>query len=85
VEFEDLFEDFPDEFTEYMNYCRSLKFEQKPDYEYLKGLFVNLLARHGDTQQDSDFDWVIKREELIREHCPEKFEEYTGKKDPLLV
>ena len=27
---------FPDHFINYLNYCRSLKFEDKPDYGYLK-------------------------------------------------
>jgi hypothetical protein len=29
----------PDEFAVFLNYVRSLEFEQKPDYQYLRGLF----------------------------------------------
>ena len=30
---------FPIEFVQYLNYCKNLKFEDKPDYNMLKGLF----------------------------------------------
>lgn len=30
---------FPSEFVQYLNYCKNLKFEDKPDYNMLKGLF----------------------------------------------
>jgi casein kinase 1 len=30
---------FPTEFVQYMSYCKNLKFEDKPDYAFLKGLF----------------------------------------------
>lgn len=33
----------PDEFRKYLEYCRSLRFEDKPNYSYLKGLFVDAL------------------------------------------
>lgn len=32
----------PDEFILYINYCRSMKFEDKPNYNYLKCLLYNL-------------------------------------------
>jgi serine/threonine protein kinase len=31
----------PECFIKYIKYCRNLKFEEKPDYEYLKALFNN--------------------------------------------
>ena len=30
---------FPMEFSQYLTYCKNLKFEDKPDYNYLRGLF----------------------------------------------
>ena len=49
-----------DEFATYLNFCRSLKFEDKPDYTYLKQLFRNLFHRLGYTY-DYVFDWNTAR------------------------
>lgn len=48
----------PSEFTSYFHYCRSLRFEDKPDYAYLKRLFRDLFIREG-YQFDYVFDWTI--------------------------
>ncbi len=34
----------PDEIIYYLNYCKSLRFEDRPDYDYLRGLFIKLLT-----------------------------------------
>lgn len=49
---------FPSEFAAYLNYCRSLGFEDKPDYQYLRKLFRDLFVRMGYTM-DYMFDWVM--------------------------
>ena len=41
---ENICEGLPVELAEYIRYCYNLNFEQKPDYEYLRGLFKNLLS-----------------------------------------
>ncbi|XP_027094787.2 casein kinase 1-like protein 10 [Coffea arabica] len=48
----------PSEFISYFHYCRSLRFEDKPDYSYLKRLFRDLFIREG-YQFDYVFDWTI--------------------------
>lgn len=48
---------FPFEFATYLNYCRGLRFEDKPDYNYLRRLFKDLLQREG-FEVDKPFDWV---------------------------
>ena len=35
----DLNDGYPEEFGQYLAYARSLKFEEVPDYDYLRGLF----------------------------------------------
>ncbi|XP_076906913.1 casein kinase 1-like protein 11 isoform X1 [Bidens hawaiensis] len=49
---------YPSEFMSYFHYCRSLKFEDKPDYSYLKRLFRDLFIREG-YQFDYVFDWTM--------------------------
>ncbi|XP_035208722.1 casein kinase I-like [Stegodyphus dumicola] len=53
---EELCRTFPSEFATYLNYCRSLRFEEKPDYSYLRQLLRNLFHRQGFTY-DYVFDW----------------------------
>ncbi|KAF3574302.1 hypothetical protein F2Q69_00063828 [Brassica cretica] len=55
-----LCKNFPPEFTSYFLYVRSLRFEDKPDYSYLKKLFRDLFIREG-YQFDYIFDWTILR------------------------
>lgn len=53
-----LCEHFPSEFVNYLNYCRSLSFEARPDYAYLRRLLKDVLVRE-DWQYDFVFDWTI--------------------------
>ncbi len=57
---------FPPEFATYLGYCRALKFEDKPDFNYLKSLFSNLYEKSGFAN-DWQYDWNVntkkKREE----------------------
>ena len=49
------------EFATYINYCRSLRFEEKPDYGYLRQLIRNLFHRQGFSY-DYVFDWNAIKE-----------------------
>ena len=49
---------FPNEFAIFLNYTRSLRFDDKPDYAYLRKLFRDLFVREG-FQYDYIFDWTI--------------------------
>ncbi|KAK8564942.1 hypothetical protein V6N12_058518 [Hibiscus sabdariffa] len=49
---------YPSEFVSYFHYCRSLRFEDKPDYSYLKRLFRDLFIREG-YRFDYVYDWTI--------------------------
>ncbi|XP_042414232.1 casein kinase I-like [Zingiber officinale] len=55
---EALCKSFPLEFTSYFHYCRSLRFEDKPDYSYLRRIFRDLFIREG-YQFDYVYDWTI--------------------------
>ncbi|KAJ3144723.1 serine/threonine protein kinase, partial [Irineochytrium annulatum] len=43
----DLAEGFPREFALFLNYARSLRFVEQPDYAYARGLFAGLFEREG--------------------------------------
>ncbi|CAE6495802.1 unnamed protein product, partial [Rhizoctonia solani] len=51
---------FPNEFGIFLNYCRALRFDDKPDYSYLRKLFRDLFVREG-YQYDYVFDWSVQR------------------------
>jgi len=49
---------FPCQFVTYLHYCKSLRFEDRPDYAYLRRLLKDLFFREG-YQYDFVFDWTI--------------------------
>jgi len=49
---------YPAEFATYLQYCRSLRFEEKPDYSYLRRLFRDLFYREG-FEPDFVYDWTL--------------------------
>lgn len=58
--------DEPAPFLKFMKYCRNLKFEETPDYEWLRSLFKT----HAETEgisRDWVFDWVERRRKEIEE------------------
>lgn len=52
---------YPAEFAMYLNYCRGLRFEEAPDYMYLRQLF-RILFRTLNHQYDYVFDWTILKQ-----------------------
>ena len=75
---------FPNEFAIYLNYTRSLRFDDKPDYSYLRKIFRDLFVREG-FQYDYVFDWTVykyqKNAQAIaqaQQKDPEKEQEATN-------
>lgn len=56
----ELTRDCPPEFAEYLKYCKSLQFEDEPNYDYILGLFTNLASRENINLYDNVFDWSMK-------------------------
>lgn len=48
----------PLEFSNYMQYVRSLRFEDRPDYGGLRMIFKRLMRKEG-LEYDHVFDWVL--------------------------
>lgn len=58
---ESLCKGFPSEFAMYFNYCKGLRFEETPDYMYLRQLF-RILFRTLNHQMDYTFDWTLLKQ-----------------------
>ena len=52
---------FPAEFVMYLNYCRGLRFDENPDYMYLRQLF-RILFRSLNYQLNYIFDWTMLKQ-----------------------
>jgi len=50
---------FPTEFATYLNYCRALRFDDRPDYSYLRRLFRDLFFSR-QYAADYRFDWTVR-------------------------
>ncbi|KAL9987971.1 hypothetical protein ACROYT_G002358 [Oculina patagonica] len=62
ISVERLCHDLPNEFQDYLNYCKGLEFEEDPDYEFLRGLFKQLALKL-EIEYDGVFDWSQKETE----------------------
>ena len=76
-----LFNNLPGELIEYIKYTRNLKFEQNPDYSYLRSLFVKIIFNMKLDYRILTFSWIqpnnkiffgVPRNSFIRENTPHK-------------
>lgn len=73
-----LCKNYPSELASYFHYCRSLRFDDKPDYAYLKRLFRDLFIREG-FQFDYVFDWtILKYQQSQAAGAPQRLLAVTG-------
>eukprot|EP01084_Bolivina_argentea_P276037 470889_1 len=61
ISVEMLCKNVPKEFEIYLEYCRGLKYDEKPDYRFCRKLFTDLFSRQGFVS-DTKFDWMNKNE-----------------------
>eukprot|EP01105_Mastigella_eilhardi_P026645 TRINITY_DN779_c0_g3_i1.p1 TRINITY_DN779_c0_g3~~TRINITY_DN779_c0_g3_i1.p1 ORF type:complete len:349 (+),score=66.27 TRINITY_DN779_c0_g3_i1:331-1377(+) len=66
---EQLCKGYPSEFATFLTYCKSLHFEDKPDYEFLRKLLRGLFAKEG-YKYDAMYDWILIH--LSNKASPEK-------------
>ena len=52
-----------EEFGTYLSYCRSLKFEEKPNYDHLRKLFRSLFLGR-NKEYDYVYDWLVKKHNI---------------------
>jgi casein kinase 1 len=53
-----LFRDLPLEMIKFYKYCKNLEFDQKPNYDFLRSLLINILNNIGE-QNDLYFSWIL--------------------------
>ena len=51
-----LCKDLPKQFKEYLKYVKNMTYEQEPDYNYIKNLFLDALIKTGN-KMDFKYDW----------------------------
>jgi len=54
---EELCQNVPREFYDFMVYCRRLQFEEEPKYKYCTGLFMACLQRHNLDPNVCNYSW----------------------------
>ena len=62
---EELCSGLPKEFCDYIKYCRNLSFEQEPNYNYLKNLFLEIIKNNEKIRDLNyigrmEFSWIKK-------------------------
>lgn len=75
---ETLCEGLPEEFAMYLNHTRSLTFEDKPNYAYLRQLFRRVFKSKG-FRYDNIFDWTEKRFHELSVPHPESEGDLQGR------
>ena len=53
-----LFSELPSQMIKFYKYCKTLEFDQKPNYKYLRSLLISILKHMGE-QNDLHFSWII--------------------------
>ena len=61
--FSSLLTEWPNEFHVFLDYAHALRFEEKPNYAYLRQLFHDLCV-HERHENDNTFDWCLPRPSL---------------------
>ena len=69
---EELCQNFPEEFVEYVKYTRNLEFEADPDYKFLHGLLVSVLKKQ-NAIYDFWFDWVSEKPVITDQVAIERY------------
>ena len=62
IKLDELCQGHPVELAKFIQYARDMKFEDKPDYNYLRGLLRKAAEVKGLKFDPSKFDWIINEE-----------------------
>ncbi|KAJ3310225.1 serine/threonine protein kinase [Boothiomyces sp. JEL0838] len=73
---QDLCAGLPREFVTYLDYVRKLRFEDTPDYTWLRQMFRDLFIRQSYVY-DYVFDWILVKEERDNQERLKKYNRLT--------
>jgi hypothetical protein len=62
---EKLYKGIPKEIEEFVKYSKNLKFEQDPDYSYLRSLFTTILMSFTFNYRKLAFSWIKSKDEKL--------------------
>lgn len=62
TQLQDLCKGFPEETQTFITYSRELRFEDRPDYSYLKKL-IKQISDNNSVKFDYEFDWALRKNE----------------------
>jgi serine/threonine protein kinase len=68
---------FPKEFGDFLEICKNLKYEERPDYEKMRNLFDNIMKRENYIY-DYIYDWTTLEEKEFRKNNRTKTEPTNG-------
>ncbi len=54
---EDICKGVPNEFITFIQYARNLKFDDKPDYDFLRKIILIIAENYGLNLDKEEFDW----------------------------
>ena len=61
-----LFKNIPKDFSEFIKYSRNLKFDQNPNYAYLRSILVKIIYNNNFNYKNITFSWInSKNKELL--------------------
>ena len=61
ISLDELCKNLPDEIKVFLTYARELKFDQRPDYAYLKNLIRQISSNNNLSFSNNKFDWIVKQ------------------------
>lgn len=56
ISIEELCSDLPEEFERVLKYCRGLRFEDRPEYSYIRKIFKDLRKKE-NLMDDDYYEW----------------------------
>lgn len=79
---DDTCKNWPNEFALFMKYARNLRFQDEPDYSYLRKLF-RILFRNQNYQYDHIYDWTLLQQQ--QNDCDRERERERKRRDEQIV